>query len=113
MHELGVLNEVLKQVSAVMDEQKLTKVDTIVLEVGQLSTILPKYLNEFWQTAISDTPFSETKLRIEEIPAEALCHICSKTFDPVKSLGKCPVCNKMDYNFTHGKEFFIKEIVAI
>jgi len=37
MHELGIVYEVIKIVDGFVEENNITKVDKIVLEIGQLS----------------------------------------------------------------------------
>ncbi len=112
MHELGVIIEVVKQVEQIKIENNLTKVDTIVLEIGQLSAMIPKYVEEVFPVAIEKTSLKETKLKIEIIKAVAKCNQCTKEFNLVESRGQCPHCELSSYELISGREFIIKEIIA-
>ena len=65
MHELGIVYEVIRVVDNFVKENQLTKVDKIVLEVGQLSQAIPRFLEECYPAAVDGTDYVDTKLEIE------------------------------------------------
>lgn len=111
MHELGVVLEVLRTVEAVAEEQGLTRVESIVLQVGELSSMVPRYLLDCFPAAADGTIFQDTELRIETLPANARC-VCGKVFPLVTLKGVCPRCGGTAPELLGGKEFLIKEITA-
>ena len=46
MHELGIVYEIIKVVDSFVIENKLTKVDKIVLEIGHLSQAIPRFIEQ-------------------------------------------------------------------
>ena len=42
MHEVGIISAMLKKLERVMEEEGLTHVEKVVLEVGELSGIIPR-----------------------------------------------------------------------
>jgi len=112
VHELGVVIEIVKTVEEFAKANGVTKVDTIVLQIGELSSIIPKYIEECFPAAVDGTSLGETKLRIEVLPANALCKRCGKAFPVLPNKGLCPHCGGKDIELLNGKEFMIKEIVA-
>ena len=111
MHELSICYQLAKTVEDIKKEQNLTQVDTIVLDVGEMSDILPDFLKECWLVARQETPFCDTKLDINIIAPVAKCLDCGKE-DLVKNINlKCP-CGSMNFKIIKGKEFLIKEIIA-
>ena len=44
MHEIGVVRQVLRTVENFAKENGLDRIDTIVLEIGDLSLVIPKYV---------------------------------------------------------------------
>lgn len=112
MHELGVVIEVINQVEHIITENDLEKVETLVLQIGELSSMIPKYIEACYPAAVDGTVLEDTKLKIEVIPANALCNECNQVFNLVENKGECPNCNKKNFQILSGKEFFIKEIVA-
>jgi hydrogenase nickel incorporation protein HypA/HybF len=112
MHELGVVIEVVKTLDRIVLDNNLTQVDTIVLQIGEISSMIPKYIEDCFDVAIDGTLFEQTKLKIEVLTATALCRPCNKVFKLVENEGKCEFCKSNDWELLSGKEFLIKEIIA-
>ena len=112
MHELGILYHVVEQVLGIVEENHLEVVDAIVLQVGELSSVVPRYLHACYPASVDGTILENTKLEIEMLPANALCRNCGKVFNALSNLGTCPFCSEKDHELLSGREFFIKEIRA-
>lgn len=112
MHELGVVMEVVKTLDRVVLENDLKEVDTVVLQIGEISSMIPKYIEDCYVVAVDGTQFEKTKLKIEILTATALCRPCNRVFKLVESDGKCDCCKGNDWELLSGKEFLIKEIIA-
>lgn len=112
MHELGIVYEVIKVVDRFVVENQLTVVDKIVLEIGQLSQAIPKYIEACFPAAISETAYENTKLEIVEVLATGKCNVCSEVYNIVEHRKICPKCQAEDFSLITGQEFNIKEIVA-
>ncbi len=112
MHELGVVIEVIKTVSSFARNNRLTKIDTIVLQIGELSSMIPKYIEECYPAAVDGTALEETKLKIEVLPANAICKECNYVFNIIKNQSQCPECESKEWGLLCGKEFVIKEVIA-
>lgn len=112
MHELGIVYEVIKIVDNFKKDNNLTTVDKIVLEVGQLSQAIPRFLEECYPAAIYGTPYEETKLEIVTLPANAECSECHNIFNIIEHQKICPECNSNTYKLISGEEFNIREIIA-
>ncbi len=112
LHELGVVIEVVKTVEKIAVEQNLTKIDSLVLQIGELSSMIPKYIEECYPAAVDGTVLEDTKLKIEVLPGNALCNKCSKVYNLLQNGKKCPKCGNSDFHLLGGREFMIKEIVA-
>jgi hydrogenase nickel incorporation protein HypA/HybF len=112
MHELGVVFEVIKTVEDFAEKNGLTKFDKLVLQIGELSSMIPKYIEACYPAAVDGTLFQEMKLEIEILPGNALCTKCNKVFNIIGNSQTCPNCGSKDWQILSGKEFMIKEIVA-
>lgn len=112
MHELGVIIEVVKTVENFVKQNGLTKIDTLVLQIGELSSMIPKYIEACYPAAVDGTMLQETKLKIEILPGNALCKKCNEVFNLIENRSKCPGCGSEDWELLCGKEFIIKEIIA-
>ena len=46
MHEVGVISAILKKVEKVCEQEDVSVVDTVVLDVGELSGVVPHFMEE-------------------------------------------------------------------
>lgn len=111
MHEITILVQLVNMVEKEARANKLAeKIDTIVVQLGQLTSIVPKYLKEYYPNVTEGTSLKGSKLEIEMIPGNGLCHHCNKVFRIVEHKGKCPICEADDWEMLSGQEFILKEI---
>ena len=67
MHELGIMYHIVEQVLKVVNTNQLTKVEAIVLQVGEMSSVVPRYLHACYPAAVDGTILENTKLEVEII----------------------------------------------
>ena len=73
MHELGVLNHIVKTVNKIAEDHKIRNIRHITLEVGELSGFVPYYLTKLFPVAVDAYPLLHcTELRITMIPGTGL-----------------------------------------
>jgi len=112
LHELGVVIEIIKTVEKFAEKNKLKKIGTLVLQIGELSSMIPRYIEALYPAAVEGTLLQDTLLKIEILPGNAICLKCNKVFNLIKSNKKCPNCESKDWELLCGKEVMIKEIIA-
>lgn len=112
MHELSVVIEVIQTVEKFAVNNHVTKIDKLVLQIGELSSMIPSYIEACYPAAIEGTMLENTKLEIEVLPGNAICNACNKVYNVKAHKGQCPSCKCEAYEILSGKEFMIKEIVA-
>ena len=73
MHELGILCQIVKKVNGIANENQISKVKHITLEVGEASNIVPVFLEKLFPVARENFPvFDNCKLKIEKIEGKGL-----------------------------------------
>ncbi|MBQ0004568.1 MAG: hydrogenase maturation nickel metallochaperone HypA [Clostridiales bacterium] len=111
MHELGLVNYVVKEVNRIAEEQKVNKVVSVTLEFGEVSGIVSAYLYDYWDWYTKKHSMLEgTKLICEEIPAVTWCDDCKITYSTVKYGKTCPHCGSEKTWLLKGNEMNIKQI---
>ena len=114
MHELGTVFYVIKEVEKLCDENELTKVGSVTLQIGEVSGIIPEYIVDCWNWAIKESKYmQEAELRIEPIEAVTLCTDCGEEYSTVKYAKICPRCGSERTYLLRGNEYAIKEIEAL
>ena len=112
MHELGVLIEIVRQVEQIAYQNEVDKIEALVLQIGELSSMVPQYMKKLYPAAVEGTVLENSILEIEIIPANGLCKECRKVFNLIKDKGTCPHCHSKSFELLSGKEFMIKEITC-
>ena len=110
MHEIGIVKSMCKTVLSYAKENNVKHVDEIVCQIGELSLVIPEYVEELYPVVVADTELSDTKLIIEIIPGMAECKDCDEIFNVVEHEGYCPNCGSFDKDVLTGTEFNVKEI---
>ena len=107
MHELGIACQLLKTLEDIKAEQGLSEIGGVTLQLGEMSDVIPRFLENAWSRIAPAIPLS-----IEVVPARARCSACGRE-DLVKNLGmQCPECGSYDFKIISGREFLIKDIKA-
>lgn len=112
MHELGIVYEIIKVVDGFVKENKITHVEKIVLEIGQLSQAIPRFIEACYPAAVDGTAYEAAILEIITLPAIGECKTCETHYNIVDHRKVCPTCQGESFTLISGQEFSIKEIVA-
>ncbi len=110
MHELGILSAMVKTIEVVAREEKLQRIEKIVLQVGELSGAVPSYLESCYPAAVYKTFLQDTRLELEIVPGIARCNQCGEEFNAVACDLQCPACGSRALTALSGRELVIKEI---
>ena len=111
MHELGLVNYAVKEVSKIAEEHNVTKIKSVTLEFGEVSGIVTSYLYNYWDWYTKKFPiFEGSELKCEEIPAVTWCDDCKITYSTIKYGKICPHCGSGKTWLLRGNEMRIKEI---
>ena len=113
MHELGLISAMVKSIETIVKEQGLHEVRKIVLEVGELSGVVPHYMEACYPAAVYKTFMENTVLELETIPGIVRCRDCGREFNAVAQDFHCPVCHGQDMEILSGNDVLIKEIDCI
>ena len=114
MHELGTVFYVIKEVEKLCDENELTTVGSVTLQIGEVSGIIPEYIVDCWNWARKDTKYlKEAELKVENIEAVTFCEDCKQTYPTVQYAKVCPYCKSENTSLVTGNAYLIKAIQAM
>lgn len=109
MHELGITRNVVDIVSERAGDARVTRV---LLEIGQLSMVMPDAIRFCFDIVSKDTVLEGAELQIDEIPGRARCNACEREFALAQPFGRCR-CGCTDIRCIAGEELNIKEMEII
>ena len=110
MHEIGVVRSMIKTVTEFAEANDIKEVSEIVLDIGELSLVIPKYVEKVYPVVVKDTWLKDTKLVRNIVPGMAECDECNELFNVIEHEGYCPNCGSFEKTVLSGQDFLIKEI---
>ncbi len=111
MHELGVVFHIANSVEKIAVENGVNRAARVVVQIGEVSTIIPEYLIDCWKWKCTKSEIlAGCELEIETIPAVTYCEDCAKTYGTVEHGKTCPYCGSENTYLVQGNEHTIKEV---
>ena len=114
MHELGIAFHIISEVDKIAEQNKASEVKSVTLEIGEVSAVIPKYLQDVWVWACENRSkyMKNCKLNIIVTKAVSFCKACDKIYSTLKGR-KCPYCGSDDTFLVEGDQTNIKSIEVI
>lgn len=111
MHELGIVFYIIRDVKQAAADNHVDRISAVVMNIGEVSTVVPEYLTDCWRWAADKEPLlAGSELKINLIPAVTHCEDCGKEYETVQYGRTCPYCNSGNTYLLCGNEVEIKEI---
>jgi hydrogenase nickel incorporation protein HypA/HybF len=106
MHELAITQEIVDAVSTRCPGVKIARV---VLEIGQLSQVMPDAVRFCFDLCCSDTDLEGAELEIIRTPGLARCTECQALVTLERPFGRCD-CGSTMLDWIQGEELAIREV---
>lgn len=114
MHELGIVFNIVNSVEDVAKQNNVARVNSVTLQIGEVSTVVPDYLIDCWNWAVKKSDVLRgAQMVVENIPAVTICNDCGKTYPTVRYGKICPFCKSENTVLQSGNEISIKEIEVV
>lgn len=112
MHELGLCDAMLKMLRDISHEENLNRINSITVEVGTLSGVVPRFLTDCWEAVTDGTEYYGIPLIVETEEGSARCLECGTEFIADVNKLVCPQCGGDKLTPLTGRGMMIKEIEA-
>ena len=113
MHEMGIVLHLAKTLDQTAEENQLTAIGKVVLQVGEVSGIMTELFTDAWDYfKVRHPVLKDSQLVLETIPAVTWSDGCKRTYETVKYGKTCPYCGSGETWLQQGNECVIKEIEA-
>lgn len=112
MHELSIMSNILDIVVDHAGKNKAKKVVKINLTVGELSDLIPDWMQTYFNFVSKDTIAEQAVLNIERIPATLQCRNCGHRYTLQRDdlQFACPKCESGEIELLSGREFRVDSI---
>jgi hydrogenase nickel incorporation protein HypA/HybF len=116
MHELSVIDSILKVVIKHAEKNNVSKVVAVHLEVGELSDLEDKWMQQYFDHLAKNSIAKDALLVIERIPVTMKCNDCGTSYianiKQDKTLA-CPDCGSQKNTLVSGRGYLIKNLEVI
>lgn len=114
MHELGIVMQVIDQVEKAAEENRVSKVLKLRMEVGEVSSVVPELFTDCFQWAKKKTVhMQEAELDMVILEAISYCQDCKQTYKTTAYARQCPHCGSGSTYLVTGNEINIKDIEVV
>lgn len=110
MHELTVLDNLLRISAKVAEENNLSRVTMINVDVGNMQHLNEDIMKHGFEAVKQGTIFAGAELRLHRLDVKLRCNACLKEFIPESGKFFCPFCGDKDTSVTQGMELIINSI---
>lgn len=112
MHELSIVTSIINIATAEAHAHQAEVIESIELDIGQLSGIEMQAFWFAWQQAVDNTMLQDSKTTVHEIEGRATCMDCLQSFAVTHYADACPQCGGHLISINQGKELRIKAITV-
>ena len=110
MHEIGIARQIVRVVEEAVRGREAPAVREVVVDCGELSLVIPEYLEKLWPAVTKGSFLQEARLLIHTVPGLAECDNCDEIFNVVAQEGRCPNCGSFQKTVLSGRDFSVREI---
>jgi hydrogenase nickel incorporation protein HypA/HybF len=110
MHEMSLMEDVLKILKDNAASQGFHKVTRIWLEIGKLSCVEPEALRFCFDIVMQQTLAQAATLEITEIDGQASCPVCKQNVNVLSLHDPCPDCGVFGLRVISGREMRVKQL---
>ena len=105
MHEMSYAIRLVNMALSTAKDNNLDNVDSVSVEIGQMTGVLPHLLIEAYTSASKDTILEGSSLDITTANVTALCNDCNITYEPNASNNYCcPKCRSLNSKIIRGRD---------
>lgn len=112
MHELAITESVLRTAVPKAEESGAKKILEIRLSIGELSGVIPEYVQYYFDIISKGTIAEGAKIVAETLPVSIRCSDCGYEGGISRKDRCCPACRSVQFRITGGQEFYVDSLLA-
>lgn len=112
MHELSIAMSIIEIAEENAKNANTSVINEIELDIGSQSGVVVEALDFAMQSAKLGTMLANAEVKINLIPAKAICTRCHHEFFVDDLFEPCPACGDFFCDIIQGKELKVKSLKA-
>lgn len=110
MHELAITEGIMEAAVPAAQEAGATKILEIRLKIGELSGVLPEFIQEYFGIVSKGTIAEGAKLSVTRIPVCIKCPDCGYEGEIKEKKIRCPKCEGIGFKIVSGREYYVDSL---
>jgi hydrogenase nickel incorporation protein HypA/HybF len=110
MHEMPVTISILSIVLEQAKTAQASRIKQINLTIGELSGIVPEYIQLQFDLISKDTIAAGASLSFNQPPTKLRCRNCDNVFSPDGKNWACPNCTEENIEIVSGRECYVESM---
>lgn len=110
MHELTIVQHFVDLAERYAKEAGDADVAFVTIEVGELTGVVPRYVEFYYPYVVRGTLLKNSELRVEFVEAKAFCKDCGQIYRLLPEDSGCPKCGSVRREITGGDKLLLKEL---
>lgn len=110
MHELAITEGIIEAAVPAAEKAGAKKILEIRLKIGELSGVLPEYIQYYFDIASRGTLAEGAKLTSTVIPVSISCPDCGFEGPINRKKIRCPDCGGTHFKITGGREYYVDSL---
>lgn len=110
MHELTIIDNIIKICIEEGKKHNVSKIIEIRIKIGELSGMVPEYIQYYFNIMSKGTTAENAILNIEKIPIEIKCNNCKINSNVCLDDLICSYCGSANVQIAKGNDFIIESM---
>jgi len=110
MHELTITESILRAAVPAAEKAGAKRILKIRMKAGELSGIIPSYLEKCFEQVSAGTIAEGAELVLETVPASVRCEDCGFEGPPDRRIFGCSKCGSLRVKVVSGKDYIIEDL---
>ena len=111
MHEMSYVVRFVNQAIEEAKKEQAGHVARLCVSVGEMTDVLPEYLQKYYPMAVKDTILEGSELSVEMVPVRVLCAGCGKDYHPDREHKYlCPHCGDGKGKVIAGRDVVMEKL---
>lgn len=113
MHEMSYVVRFANLAIETAQKNNVESVSSIIVSVGEMTDIVPEYLQRYYPQVVAGTILEGSELKIIKEPVTVRCLDCGKEYQPKKENDyRCPACGSFRGKALSGRDVRLVNIEA-
>lgn len=110
LHELTIIDNIIRICVDEAKKHKVSKILEIKIKIGELSGMVPEYIQYYFDIISKGTAAEKALLKIEKIPIEIKCNDCDMNSEVSLDNLICLYCRSANVQIIKGNGFIIESM---